>query len=299
MNIFMTGAAGYIGGTVAVRLIEAGHRVRGLVRDPAKAASLEKLRIEPVAGTLDDVAVLTREAQRADGVISAASSDHALSVRTLIAALTGSGKPFLHTSGSSVIGDDARGNRVSATIFDETTPFVVPPARQPRRDLDLAVMYAIENGVRSGIICPSLIYGIGRGVNPNSVQVPFLVNNARSQGVVQVVGQGVNRWSNVHIDDVAELYRLALEKAPAGAFYFAENGETSFEEIGAAIATRLGLGAVQPLAAEAAAAKWGEGKAYFTFGSNSRVRARRARSELGWAPRHASVIDWIRSEMPV
>jgi nucleoside-diphosphate-sugar epimerase len=84
-----------------------------------------------------------------------------------------------------------------------------------------------------------------------------------------------------------------LEKAPARAFYFAESGEASFREIGEAIAARLALGAVQPLDAEWAAQRWGERRAYYTFGSNSRVRAKRARRELGWAPRNGSVAAWI------
>ena len=299
MNIFLTGAAGYIGGSVAVRLIEAGHRVRGLVRTSGKAGLLAQHGVEPVVGTLEEPGLLTREARQADGVINAANADHASSARALVTALHGTGKPLLHTSGSSVIGDDARGNRVAETIFDEAIPFVVPVAKQDRRDIDLMVLRAADDGVRSAVICPSLIYGTGRGVNPRSVQVPFLADNAREQGFVQIIGRGVNRWSNVHIDDVAELYLLALAKAPAGAFYFAENGEASFGEIGDAIAARLGLGPVKSLPAELAAEKWGESRAYYSFGSNSRVRAKRARRELGWTPRHGSVISWIVSEMPV
>jgi nucleoside-diphosphate-sugar epimerase len=298
VDIFLTGAAGYIGGSVAVRLIEVGHRLRGLVRTSEKAELLAKLGVEPVLGTLEDAGLLTLEARRADGVIHAANADHAPSAHALITALHGTGKPLLHTSGSSVIGDDARGNRVSESVFDEDTPFVVPAAKQPRRDIDLMVLRAADNGVRSAVICPSNIYGAGRGVNPRSVQIPFLADNARAQGFVQIIGRGVNRWSNVHVDDVAELYRLALEKAPAGAFYFAENGEASFGEIGAAIAARLGLGPVKFIPAELAAEKWGESRAYYSFGSNSRVRAKRARRELGWTPRHGSVISWIVSEMP-
>ena len=137
-------------------------------------------------------------------------------------------------------------------MFDEDTPLVANPMKQPRRDLDLTVIGAAAAGVRSAVICPSLIYGIGKGLNPDSVQVPFLAANAREQGVVQVVGAGLNVWSNVHIDDVADLYLLALSKAPAGSFYFAENGEASFGEIGAAIAKRLGLPAVDP--------SWGSGR---------------------------------------
>jgi len=300
MNIFVTGAAGYIGGSVAMALLAAGHRVRGLTRGAAHAERLAACGIEPVVGALDDADLLTREARAADGVINAASSDHAGAARALIAGLEGSHKPLLHTSGSSVIGDDARGNRASTTVFDdEATPLVVHPVRQPRREIDLMVLGAAESAIRCAVICPSLIYGAGRGLNPSSVQVPFLVGNAREQGVVQLVGNGSNVWSHVHIDDVVDLYVRALAQAPAGAFYFAENGEASFGDIGAAIAKRLGLARVEALSAETAAVRWGESKAHFTFGSNSRVRGKRARRELGWAPRHPSVIDWILTEMPV
>jgi nucleoside-diphosphate-sugar epimerase len=299
MNIFVTGAGGYIGGSVAIALLAAGHRVSGLARSTANAERLANSGIDPVLGTLDDADVLTRAARVADGVINTASADHVGAVRALLAGLEGSGKTLLHTSGSSVIGDDARGNRRSDSIFDEDTPLLVNPSKQARRELDLLVLAAAQSAIRSAVICPSLIYGVGRGLNPNSAQVPFLAANAREKGVVQIVGQGLNVWSNVHIDDVADLYVRALSNAPAGAFYFAENGEASFGDIAAAIAKRLGLAGVEALPPEVAAERWGESKAYFTLGSNSRVRARRARRELGWAPRHPSVIDWILGEMPV
>jgi nucleoside-diphosphate-sugar epimerase len=298
-TIFLTGATGYIGGSIAARLVQAGHRVRGLVRQPDAAARLAQLGIEPVLGTLDDATTLTREARACDAVINAASADHAPAVRSLIAGLEGSSKLLLHTSGSSVVADDVRGGRRSEMVFDEDGPLIVSPAKQPRREIDLRVLGAAALGVRSVVVCPSLIYGVGRGLNPNSVQVPFLVANARERGVVQLVGEGLNVWSNVHVDDLVELYLLALAKAPAGAFYFAENGEASFGEIGAAIAQRLALPGVEALPAELAAARWGESKAYYSLGSNSRVRAKRARRELHWSPRHASLINWIVREMPV
>lgn len=299
MNIFITGVGGYIGGSIAAALQTSGHQVRGLARTTANAERLAACGIQPVLGTLDDVDLLVREARTSDGVINTASADHAGAVHSLITGLAGSGKPLLHTSGSSVIGDDARGGRMSEQIFDEATPLVVNPAKQPRREVDLRVLGAAALGVRSAVICPSLIYGVGRGLNPNSVQIPFLTANARVHGMVQIVGAGLNVWSNVHVDDVVDLYLLALAKTPAGAFYFAENGEASFGDIGAAIAKRLTLTGVESLPPEVAAERWGESKAYFSLGSNSRVRSVRARSELGWAPRHASVIDWILGEMPV
>jgi nucleoside-diphosphate-sugar epimerase len=299
MKVFITGATGYIGGSVAARLIDAGHHVRGLVRDAAKAQALSARGIEPVLGDLDDGDVLARAAQASDAVVSAANADHAPSVQALLAALEGSHKPLLHTSGSSVIGDDARGNVASDAIYDEATPFVVHPGKQARHALNHTLLTAAARSVRTTVICPTLIYGAGRGLNPHSIQIPFLVQQAREHGVVRVVGRGVNRWSTVHIDDLAELYRLALERGPAGAFYFAENGESSFAEIGAAIAARLQLGPVQSLDAAAAAVSWGEARAFFTFGSNSRVRAVRARQELGWQPRHTSAVAWINNEMAV
>jgi nucleoside-diphosphate-sugar epimerase len=148
------------------------------------------------------------------------------------------------------------------------------------------------------VICPSLVYGVGHGLKRNSVQIPFLVANARAQGEVQIVGQGLNVWSNVHLDDLVALYLLVLDQAPPGAFYFAENGEASFGDLGAAIATRLGLPGVVSLDPVVAAERWGVPRACFSLGSNSRVRAVRARRELGWAPRHRSVTDWVRDEMP-
>ena len=296
-TIFLTGATGYIGGSVAAKLVASGHRVRGLVRSRESAALLAERGIEPVIGSLDDADLLGVEARASDGVINTASADHAAAVQALIDGLAGSSKPLLHTSGSSVIGDDARGNRRSETIFDEESTLVVDPMKQARRNIDLSVLGAAARGVRSAVICPSLIYGVGAGINPHSVQIPFLAANARDQGVVQIVGAGVNIWSHVHIDDVAELYLLVLSKAPPGALYFAENGEASFAQIGAAIAKRLGLSTVESLPPEEAARRWGEAKAYFSIGSYSRVRAIRARRELGWQPRHASVLSWIEHEM--
>ena len=299
MKLFLTGASGYIGGSIAARLVAQGHTVRGLIRDETKVEALRACGIEPVIGTLDDHDVLAREASAADGVVNTANADHLPSLEVMIAALEGSGKVLVHTSGSSVIGDDARGLSLSQHVFDEHTPFVVAPAKQARHALNQTVLAAAGRGVRSVIVCPTLIYGMGTGLNRHSIQVPFLVKEAQANGVVRIVGKGLNRWSTVHMDDLAELYLLALEKAPAGAFYFAENGEASFAEIGEAIAARLGLGPVESMAAEDAAAQWGEARAFYTYGSNSRVRALRAHRELGWRPHHESVLAWIASDMPL
>lgn len=298
-TVFLTGAAGYIGGSLAEQLLKAGVRVRGLVRGQAKADSLSNMGIDPVMGDLEDEDLLMREAGKADAVINTASADHLASVRALIKGLAGTSKCLIHTSGSSIVGDDARGEYCSEACFDENTPLVVQALKQPRRDIDLMVLGAADIGIRSVVVCPSLIYGLGKGLNKNSVQIPFLATNARQHGAVQVVGHGRNVWSNVHVDDVAALYGLALAKAPAGSFYFAENGEASFMAIGTALSKRLGLPGVQALDPELAAQRWGVPRAFYSLGSNSRVRSVRAKKELGWTPEHTSVVEWILNEMPI
>jgi nucleoside-diphosphate-sugar epimerase len=299
MKIFMTGASGYIGGTIARRLLDDGHEIRGLVRDAEKGRKLADFGVAPVIGSLDDAAILTGEARRADAVINTANSDHRGAVEAILEGLAGSNKPFIHTSGSSIVADDAHGDRASDKIYDEETPFVPVPGKQARVDIDRAIRGASSRGVSSIVVCPTMIYGNGLGLARDSAQIPGLANRARASGVVRHVGQGLNVWSNVHVEDLADLYRLALANAPAGAFYFAENGEASYREICTAIARRLGLGEPRVWPFEEAAKELGENSAAYTFGSNSRVRARRARSELGWQPKHSSATAWIEAELPL
>ncbi|HSI60551.1 MAG TPA: NAD-dependent epimerase/dehydratase family protein [Ideonella sp.] len=299
MQIFITGAAGFIGGSVAARLLAAGHSVRGLVRQPQQAERIAALGVVPVLGSLDDAALLAAEAAAADAVVNAASSDHRPSVEAMLGALAGSGKAFIHTSGSSVVGDDARGAWASEQVFDEATPMAPAPEKAARAALDRLILEAAGRGVRPVILCNTMIYGNGLGLARDSVQIPLLARQARQSGIARHVGRGLNVWSNVHIEDVAELYLLALQKAPAGSFWFVENGEASYAQITAAIAQRLGLPAAQDWPVEDAIAAWGFGHAVYSFGSNSRVSAARARRELGWAPRHASVTEWILQALPV
>lgn len=290
MKVFITGASGYIGGSVAARLTAAGHQVSGLARSADSADALAKRGAVPVRGALEDDGVLAKAAQEADAVVDCANAGHRGAAEAMLKALAGSGKPFIHTSGSSIVGTRA-GGELREDVYDEDTPFTPPPARAARAALDADIRGAAAAGVRSIVIAPSLIYGRGTGLNPDSLQVPRLIELAQKYGVAKHIGSGENRWSNVHIDDLVTLYALALERAPAGAFYFAENGENSMREVCEAISRMLGFGGrTQAMTIDEAAAEWGEGPANDTMGSNSRVRAKRARSELGWRPQAPSLI---------
>ncbi|MGO8909608.1 MAG: NAD-dependent epimerase/dehydratase family protein, partial [Bradyrhizobium sp.] len=239
MKVFCTGASGYIGGSVAAHLVAAGHRVTGLVRNLEKADAVRARGIRPLLGTLDDAEPLAQAAQAADIVVNAASADHSGAVAALLGALAGSGKLFIHTSGSSIVGTRARGHRSDA-IFDESSPITPSPARAARVALNDRILSWRDKGCRPIIICPSLIYGLGHGIEPHSMQVPLLIGLARKRGCAAHAGPGENIWSNVHIDDLVTLYALAIEKALAGAFFFAENGENSMREVCEAINRMLG-----------------------------------------------------------
>jgi nucleoside-diphosphate-sugar epimerase len=141
-----------------------------------------------------------------------------------------------------------------------------------------------------------MIYGSALGSPAQSVQIPALARQAKVSGVARYIGRGLNRWSNVHVADVAALYGLAVAKAPAGSFVYVESGEVTLGEIVGAIAARLGLGPARSISAEEAIAFWGRNLAVFSLGSNSRVRSKSA-ADLGWLPAHRSITRWIASDL--
>lgn len=296
MNVFVTGAAGFIGGSIATGLVQAGHTVTGLVRSAEQADELKALGMHAVIGTLDDSQLLAEQARAADAVINAASSDHRGAVEALLDALRGSNKVFLHTSGSSIVGDASGGKSSDVIYYEDNLPEPTVD-KAARVAIDNLVLAAAQDGVNSAVICNTLIYGHSLGVNRDSVQLPRLLKQARKSGVVRHVGSGQNIWSNVHIEDVVALYSLALSQNVPGTFYFVESGEASFIDMTTAMAEALDLGQPQDWPLQDAEAEWGYEMANYGLGSNSRVRGKHARDLLGWTPKRTSVVEWIRNEM--
>jgi nucleoside-diphosphate-sugar epimerase len=295
MKVFVTGAAGFIGGSIAAALVRNGHEVTGLVRKPEQVQELAGIGVRAVVGTLNDRELLTAQAQAADAVINAASSDNRAAVEAFIDALAGSGKVFLHTSGSSIVGDASGGEGTDHIHHEDTLPAPTPD-KAARVAIDQLVLAAAGKGVRSAVLCNTLIYGHG-ALPRDSVQLPRLLKQARKSGIVRHVGRGLNIWSNVHIDDVVDLYLLALEKTAAGTFYFVESGEAAFRAMSNAIAQALQLPPAQDWPLEQAKEEWGDEMASYGLGSNSRVRGQRARTLLGWTPHRPPVLDWIAGDM--
>lgn len=298
MDIFVTGAAGYIGGSVANALAADGHQVRGLVRSPEKARALEQSGIDPVIGDLDDDELLAREASNSDVIINAASTLHLAAAKSLVSGAR-NGARLVHTSGIGAYSEDVEGLQPGARIVDdEHVPEAGPhPMQQLLRAVENVFLEAASAGKNPIVLSNALIYGDGLGFTRESAQVPMMLRAAVQAGHVPVIGSGANIWSTVHIQDVVSAFRLAIASAPAGSFYFVESGEASFADIGQALANRLSQGKPHFVSMSEAAQVYGEMPARYLLATSSRVRGKRLSRELGWSPAQQPVTEWIDQHM--
>lgn len=96
-----------------------------------------------------------------------------------------------------------------------------------------------ERGVRSSVV---RIANIAHSTTDRAGFLVRLIALAKEKGFVGYPGDGTNQWNAVHIRDTASLFRLALEKGPAGKYWHAVgDGAIPFREIAEAIGSRLGL----------------------------------------------------------
>lgn len=292
-KVFVTGATGYIGGSVAVHLVNNGYTVSGLARKKADIPGLEALGIQPVLGDIDAVDIISEQAKAADAIINAASADNPFVIGTILEAIENTGKTLIHTSGSSIAGDRAAGEHGPLARY-EVIPTEPRLEKAGRVAIDKAVIQAAGRNIRTIVICPTMIYGTGLGLKKESIQVPMLAQTARQYQAGVFIGKGANVWSNVHISDLVELYLLALQKAGAGSFYYAENGEAALSDIATVISQQSGYnGKTQGLSIDEAIALWGAEGAHFGLGSNSYVSAEKARQELAWQPKEKDILKHI------
>jgi len=224
LKIFLTGATGYIGGAIADAALADGHSVTGLARSDEAAAKLKTKGIVPVRGDLHSAASLMEAARTADAVIHAGTTNDGSAdqeaVRIMIGAMHGSGKPFLYTSGIWVLGD------TGGHTVDETAALNPIPMVAWRPGVEQMVLDAARDGVRAIVIRPAVVYGRGGGIPAD------FVRSARETGAARYVGTGQNRWPMIHLDDLADLYLRAVEKATAGTLLHAvDNTRFRVQEI--------------------------------------------------------------------
>lgn len=281
MHIVIFGATGYVGRHVAVRCLAEGHTVSALVRNEAGAQSLAGLGVQAQVGSLDDLTVDSPLLTSADAVIWAAQlmhDDERRVVGVMLDALKGTGKTFIFTGGASLLSRRTDGDWYENT-FAEDDDFT--PRRQiaPRLLVEALVREAAGYGVRSMSVRPPLIWG-----NGGSKVISDLYHSARATGSVCYVGRGLNVYSSVHVEDLADLYVKALEKGVAGALYHCVSGELNYRSMAEGIARHLGIG-TRSITVEEAMQVWDRFTGPIVFSSCSRTISPRARAELGWIPR--------------
>lgn len=292
-NIFITGITGYIGGTIAVKLKERGYRVWGLARKDSDIETLKGFDIKALKGSLQDVDLLREALAQSDAVIHTADSDDPQVAETFISLLKGTDKTFIYTSGSAIVANWDR-PETAHFLYTEDFPLETDSALGQRVLINNRVLRSAIQGIRSIVIVPSMVYGTGLLLNKESKQIPLLVKTAQDKNTAVYVGSGEHRWSNVHVEDLADLYIAALEKAKPGTYLFAENGMTSFREIAEAIHEKLGFkGRPASLSPSEAVTCWGEMMASIALGSDCRLNADKARLLLGWQAQHTSPLPFI------
>jgi len=282
MRVFVTGASGYIGSAVVPELIQAGHEVAGLARSDASAATVKAMGAEVRRGGFDDLADLREAAADADAVIHLAfdhatmmAGDFAGAVATDMAvvqalgdALADTGKTLIGV-GLAHTGDAQRDAAISAN---------------PRSAVSRAIAGFTERGMRSILVG---IPPVTHSARDRYGFIPMLIKIARDTGVSGYVGDGANRWPAGHVLDIGRLYRLALDKAPAGAqLYGATEEGIAVRQIAETIGRHLGLPAVS-IPAEQAADHF---KAFPFITMDITMPNAETRQLLGWEPVHPGLM---------
>lgn len=285
MRVFITGAAGFIGKATTAELIAHGHEVIGLARSDDNVATLKDLGAAVHRGSLEDLDSLKAGAARADGVIHLAfihdfakfAENGQIDKRAIEAmgdVLAGTNKPFIVTSGTALIAP-------GGVVTEEMRRDAGVPV--PRMSEQAGLAYAAR-GVRAMAIRLPQVHG-GEG---KAGLITYLFELARQKGSAAYVGDGRQRWAAAHRQDVARLYRLALEKGTADGIYHAVGEEgVPMRQIVEVIARALKVPAVS-IPQEEAGAFFGPFAMF--AGLDMPASSTLTQQWLGWTPTQIGLI---------
>jgi nucleoside-diphosphate-sugar epimerase len=298
MRIFVTGASGWIGSAVVPELLGAGHEVIGLARSDTSAAALNAAGAKAHRGTLDDLDALRSAAAASDGVIhlafkhdiafsgdfqGAADADRR-AIETFGEALVGSDRPFVIASGTLGLAPGRVATERDGHGPDSAAAHLIGGASTRMANAELTLSLA-SRSVRSSVVrLPPTVHGEG-----DHGFMATLVGIARDKGVSGYIGDGSNRWPAVHRLDAAHLFRLALEKTPAGSVLHAVADEgVPVRAIAEVIGRHLDLPVVAIPPEDA-----GEHFAWLAgfLGVDSPASSTLTRELVGWHPTHPGLID--------
>lgn len=209
MKVMVVGATGFIGSVVAERLTDAGHQVVALVQAGVTTQGLPA-GTEVRLGDLTAPATLTAAmSDDVEGVVHLATPTGEVSVDVaatdaLLAPLRGTGRPFVYTSGLWVLGP------TGPAPADEDSAINPLPIVGYRPTIESQVLTSAQHGVRATVIRPAIAHGRGGGIPA------MLVGQARACGGGRYVGSADVTWPMVHVDDLADLFVAALERADPG-----------------------------------------------------------------------------------
>ncbi|OJD32108.1 3-beta hydroxysteroid dehydrogenase [Diplodia corticola] len=293
-RIFITGGSGFVGSAAIELAISRGYQVHALSRSESSDAKLTKLGAVPVRGDLRAFDVLRQQSAQADIVLHYADSffdnvaqDYAGVVRTdkaavdaMSAGLEGSNKPFVITSGSLVVASTGAETSEDSPLWEK-----------PLNDRILSERHALEQcskGIKvSAVRLAPFVHGRGAsGVK----RVMTMFSNA---GKAMYVGSGDVVTSAVHVDDAADLYLLAAEKAEAGEAFNAVAENVTMRDLAEAIGDVLQL-PVNSVFYDDAAAQWGEFFARFLSTENW-ASGKKAADKLGWGPKGRRILDDVKT----
>lgn len=300
MKIFGIGMTGYIGSVVLEKLLEAGHEVHALARSGTSADLLKEAGASPVSGSLADVEVIRREAAAADCVVQVTTGgilsetkgheDEAPNAVTCILdTLEGTGKPYI--LGGGVAGFLGTAPNDDGVVYIDGTLRKANPVPGFYAEWNAVfdrILDSENHGMRGMIINPVAVFGREGGyINA----LPRRLQSFREHGIVYAapVKRPAEMWVNV--DDLAELYVLALERGKPGGNYFAVTDSAPLLDVLRKMSVLCGQEGAVVFTSSDRIAELDDWLAKFDFDAPTFiVDPSHAFQELGWKPHHRGVL---------